>query len=493
MLQGDKGNPEMKRIVAVAVLSICAIFAGPASAADPPRPATPPPTDFWLNKGFMNMAHQGGELEAPGNTLYAFKTAVRYRGADTIEMDSYLTKDNQLVITHDMEPHKTSNAPNSPDFEIRDLTLAELKAYDFAWKFSPGKGQYGYSDADPHPYRGIATGDVPPPTGYSANDFRIPTFEEVLDAMPDVPINIDMKAPRSNPALADTTAEVLAEIMNRHPERSNDVIVASFFQGALERFHELAPGHHALSGSEEATTSYAFGYPLAPTPAAVQPPDLFNLNGNDVRTVPILKPYTDYDGFAIHVWGSDKDPAQETDAFYAKLIDEGADGFFTQQPSRLHQYLCEAGIRRPDGSQRCSSQAPDLAPELRVHSFRGARALVAGQRTSFAVLLGNTGNTSMKPVRACLTVPKASSRNVRASCARSKPVSPGDLTTLKLSVRATARAKGKVRLSLVVTSDGGERTVTRSLRILPSGSCSKKGGGKGGSGGGLICGTTDHL
>ena len=99
----------------------------------------------------------------------------------------------------------------------------------------------------------------------------------------------------------------------------------------------------------------------------------------------------------------------------------------------------------------------------------------------------------MNSVRACVTVPKSSSRTVKVSCARSKAVSPGDLATVNVSVTATARAKGKVRLSLVVTTDGGERTVTRTFRILPSGSCSRKGGSKGGSSGGQFCGTTNHF
>jgi glycerophosphoryl diester phosphodiesterase len=482
----------VKRLLAVVALLVFGLAAGNAWADDPDRPPIAPPTDFWQDKGFMNMAHQGGELEAPGNTLYAFKTAVRYRGADTLEMDSYVSADGVLMVTHDMRPSGTSNAPDSADFEIRDLTLEQLKTYDFAWKFTPGKGHYGFNEADPHPYRGIATGDKPPPTGYTANDFRIATFEEVLEAFPDTPLNIDMKDYGPDPSVSLAAAEALAEIMNAHPERSEDVIIASFDQGAIERFHELAPNHKALSGSLDGTVPYAFGGPISPTPVAIQPPDLFEF-GSVVRTVPLLKPFTDYDGFALHVWGSDKDPQQETDPFYARLIEEGADGFFTQVPSRLHQYLCEADIRRPDGSQRCSLQAPDLAPVLRVHSMRGARSLVAGKRTSFSILLGNTGNTKMGEVKACLTVPKANSRTLRGSCARSKPVSPGDLATVNVSVSATARAKGKVKLSLVVTTDGGERTVTRTFRILPSGSCSKKGGSKGGSGGGLFCGATDHL
>jgi hypothetical protein len=317
------------------------------------------------------------------------------------------------------------------------------------------------------------------------------TFEEVLAAFPDTPLNVDMKSYGPDPSVSLAAADALAEIMNRHPERSEDVIVASFDQAAIERFHELAPGHKALSGSLDGTVPYAFGGPISPAPVAIQPPDLFEF-GSVVRTVPLLKPFTDYDGFALHVWGSDKDPEQESDAFYARLIEEGADGFFTQSPGKLHQYLCEAGIRRPDGSQRCSSQAPDVAPVLRVYSFRGSKGLPTGRRSTFAVLLGNTGNTAMKDAKACVTVAKKDRRKVRGSCATRKSLRPGDLATLRLSVTPNRRARGNVRLTLQVTSDGGTRRVTRAFRLIRPNACSKK-GGKGGGSGGLLCGTTDHL
>jgi glycerophosphoryl diester phosphodiesterase len=484
----------MARIAFVVTVLFCGLLAGHAAAADPDRPATPPPTDFWQDKGFMNMAHQGGELEAPGNTLYAFKTAVRYRGADTLEMDSYVSADGVLMVTHDMRPSGTSNAPNSSDFEIRDLTVEQLKQYDFAWKFTPGKGHYGFAESDPHPYRGIATGDVPPPTGYSANDFRIATFEEVLEAFPDTPLNVDMKSYGPDPGVSLAAAEALAEIMNRHPERSEDVIVASFDQAAMERFHELAPGHKALSGSLDATLDYVNGSALTPVPVAVQPPDLFNL-GTLLRTVPILKPLADYDGFAVHVWGSDNDPEQESDPFYARLIEEGADGFFTQQPGKLHQYLCEAGIRRPDGTRRCSAQPPDLTPppetlpELRVHSMRGRKGLTRGRRSTFTVLIGNAGDADLGGIRACLKGAGSSARTVTGSCSRGPSLGPGDVRYLKLRVRPGRKAKSRIRLRLHVYSDGGDFSRTRRFRVVGPRACSKK-RAKDNS---KLCGTTDHL
>jgi glycerophosphoryl diester phosphodiesterase len=36
-----------------------------------------PDPNPWLQNRFLNMAHQGGEDEAPSNTLFAFKSAIR--------------------------------------------------------------------------------------------------------------------------------------------------------------------------------------------------------------------------------------------------------------------------------------------------------------------------------------------------------------------------------------------------------------------------------
>ncbi len=478
-------------IATVLTLLLGAFSAATAPAADPDRPATPPPTDFWQNKNFMNMAHQGGELEAPGNTLYAFKTAVRYRGADTLEMDSYVSADGVLMVTHDMRPAGTSDAPNDSDHEIRDLTLAELKTYDFAYKFTPGKGHYGYDPTDPHPYRGIATGDVPPPTGYTANDFRIATFEEVLEAFPDTPLNIDMKDYGPDPSVTLEAAEKLAAIMNAHPERSEDVIVASFAQESVEKFNQLAPGHKALSGSLDATLGYVSGDPLTPTPVAVQPPDIFNLPPV-LRTVPILKPLADYDGFAVHVWGSDEDPLQESDPFYAKLIDEGADGFFTQRPSALHQYLCEAGIRRPDGSQRCALQAPDVVPcpdgtegqaptctpilpdpeaALEVYSVTGKSKVRAGRSPGYRILLQNTGDAAMEGAEVCLTVPQKQRRKVKLPrrCTPIRKIGPGGVFNPRFKVVTGKGSRGKVKLKFkVATDEAGNGTAKKTLKISRS-------------------------
>ena len=44
--------------------------------------------------------HRGAAGYAPENTLEAFQLAVEHR-ADGVELDVYLTRDKQIIVTHD--------------------------------------------------------------------------------------------------------------------------------------------------------------------------------------------------------------------------------------------------------------------------------------------------------------------------------------------------------------------------------------------------------
>lgn len=70
-------------------------------------------------------AHRGSKGTHPENTLASFKEAVRV-GSDGIELDVHLTNDGHLVIIHDETVDRTTNGTG----EIRNLTLAEIKAMD---------------------------------------------------------------------------------------------------------------------------------------------------------------------------------------------------------------------------------------------------------------------------------------------------------------------------------------------------------------------------
>ena len=54
----------------------------------------------WLARRPLNIAHAGGDLESPHETMYAYKQAIA-AGADMLEMDLRLSADHQLVVVHD--------------------------------------------------------------------------------------------------------------------------------------------------------------------------------------------------------------------------------------------------------------------------------------------------------------------------------------------------------------------------------------------------------
>lgn len=77
------------------------------------------------------IAHRGNQTLCPENTLAAFRQAIK-DGADIIETDIHLTKDNEFVCIHDAGVDRTTNGSG----RVEDLTLAELKRLSagYHWK-----------------------------------------------------------------------------------------------------------------------------------------------------------------------------------------------------------------------------------------------------------------------------------------------------------------------------------------------------------------------
>ena len=79
-------------------------------------------------------AHRGHRLHAPENSRAGLISAYT-AGADVLEFDLQLTKDGQLVLSHDPTTERLTGQPG----RIIDLTLAELR------KLEPqGAGNEGY-------------------------------------------------------------------------------------------------------------------------------------------------------------------------------------------------------------------------------------------------------------------------------------------------------------------------------------------------------------
>jgi len=84
-----------------------------------------PPSPFRSSvTGRVNLiAHRGASAHAPENTLTAFRLA-ETAGADMVELDVHLTRDDAVVVIHDETLDRTTDGRGP----VRDRTLAEIRA-----------------------------------------------------------------------------------------------------------------------------------------------------------------------------------------------------------------------------------------------------------------------------------------------------------------------------------------------------------------------------
>jgi glycerophosphoryl diester phosphodiesterase len=301
------------------------------------------PDNPWLDRPPLNIAHQGGAKEAPSNTLYAFKRALKV-GADVLELDVHATADRQLVVIHDATVHRTTNGEEGR--RVDQMTLAQIKQLDAAFWWSPGRVDCHPKDYDDchWKFRGVATGDKKPPKGYTANDFRVPTLDEVLTSFPDALINIEIKGVREF-GLPDTIPfeRELAQLLKHH-RRSDDTIVVSFSDAFIETFktHAAARALDVSTATGIVETGAFFfsaegDLPGAPNPRyqALQVPIFFD----DVPGEPVQIVDQDFvddaqaNGLAVHVWTIDESSEMHW------LLDLGVNGIMTDVPSTLEKIL----------------------------------------------------------------------------------------------------------------------------------------------------------
>ncbi len=122
----------------------------------------------------------------------AFERAVEL-GVDVLEMDVHVTRDGELIVSHDPDGRRMAATP----LAWADLDLVDAQRLDVGWGFLAPDGT--------RPYAG--------------QGIRVPRFADVLDAFPAVRINVDIKGTRAVTAMLALVAE------KRATER---VTIASF-------------------------------------------------------------------------------------------------------------------------------------------------------------------------------------------------------------------------------------------------------------------------
>src|SRR5215213_993195 len=321
----------MRRLAPAALtLALLLCAAAPATAAN-----------RWIQKRApLNIAHQGGEDEFPSNTLYAFRKAVA-AGADMLELDIGVTKDGKVIVMHDTTVDGKTNGHGT----VASKTLRQIKRLDAAYWFAPGKREHYSHDhaASAYRFRGVATGRRAAPKGFTAADFRVPTLSEVMRAFPHTPINVEIKGrtPDEDTAEYVKNAGVLARLLK--DTRRRDLIVVSFKQEAVDRFHELDPKIDVAPGITGFAAWLGMNSP-GPGVVAFQVPITFNF-GTTVLAVTTAENVAraHREGYAWQNWFGDDD--HDDAPTWRRLIDMCVDGTMTSRPRAYEKVL--RGHKRP--------------------------------------------------------------------------------------------------------------------------------------------------
>jgi glycerophosphoryl diester phosphodiesterase len=215
-LQGHRGDLFLRR--AARLLAAAALMLAPLLAC-----------------AFDLQGHRGARGLAPENTLPAFAAAMSL-GVSTLELDTSITKDGVVVVSHDarLNPDITRGPDgrwlNPPTRAVRDLTLDDLGHYDVG-RIKPGS-EYSYSFPDQRRMDGV----------------RMPTLAQVFQLArsagnAEVRFNIEIKTSPEKPADAlapDAFAKALLATIAREG-MSSRVIIQSFDWRALKAVQALSP------------------------------------------------------------------------------------------------------------------------------------------------------------------------------------------------------------------------------------------------------------
>jgi glycerophosphoryl diester phosphodiesterase len=316
----------MRRVLLVSLtLALVAVPAVSAQAAN-----------RWIQqKAPLNIAHQGGEDEFPSNTMYAFRKALRV-GADMLELDVGVTRDGKVVVMHDTTVDGKTNGHGT----VASKTLKQIKRLDAAYWFAPRASEHYSHDLARRAYRfrGIATGHREPPKGFRAADFRVPTLSEVLKAFPRTPINIEIKGRTPDEATEEyvQNAETLAALLKSTKRRN--LIVVSFQQDAVDRFHELVPRIDVAPGTKGAASWLLNGESPGPGVVAFQVPITFTTGGTVLEvTTKDNVARAHREGYAWQNWFSNED--RDAAGSWRNLIDMCVDGTMTSHPRAYERVL----------------------------------------------------------------------------------------------------------------------------------------------------------
>jgi len=254
--------------------------------------------------------HRGARAMFPENTLPAFEYAIK-QGVDVLELDMVVTKDNVVVVSHELLLHKPICSGPRESVPIRELTLAEVRQWDCGAIQNPL----------------FATQTTVPGT-------RMPTLDQVFElaSRGSFEFNIETKFAPRRPEISpepEEFAKLVLEKIRKH-KLEKRVILQSFDFRTLAAMKKLAPEIRlsALVAQKERDWSVVLNETgaqiISPISTAVTPERVKLAHDRGVQVVP----YT-------------PNTPQEWDS----LIAAGVDALITDDPAGLITHLKKKGLR----------------------------------------------------------------------------------------------------------------------------------------------------
>jgi glycerophosphoryl diester phosphodiesterase len=300
-------------------------------------PTTTPPAPFDQSATAVDevlalgrpvvLAHTGGEDRFPGSTMFAFRNSVA-AGVDVLDLNVTLSADGVLVVQHDLTIDRTTNGTGA----VAELTYDELDALDNAYWFTAACGACTGQPAEAYLHRGVRTGEVPPPAGFTADDFAIPTLADVVAAFSDIPLNVEIKGTGE---LAMQTADVLVAELTEL-DRLDGAVVASFEDDVVAHVSAIAPDAEVSPGLASTAAFIVDGTPLPVGQRILQLPPRFE--STELLTRDIIDAIHAA-GYVVWVWPNDR--ALENTEAYTEFLTRGVDGLNVNDP--------EAGVAAVEG------------------------------------------------------------------------------------------------------------------------------------------------
>lgn len=254
--------------------------------------SSPAPTPFGTRARPVIVAHRGGALEAPENTLAAIRHGVSC-GADWQELDVTLSRDDAVIVIHDHSVDRTTSGHG----EVADLDLAQLRELSAGRARVTGRG---------------------PDLGVASVVERLPTLDEAL-RVPGAHLIIDLKAYGRCDRLVE---RVLEEI--RKARAWDRVAAASVDPAMLSLVHEREPSLPLVGfASDMAAVERQLKLPLAALGVGAQ------VASQTLELAPATLPVWTWTVFSV--------------SQAIELRDLGVDGIITDVPAAVVGALRTAG------------------------------------------------------------------------------------------------------------------------------------------------------